>query len=85
MLFWLEGVWLSQVDLIEENSRSFTLNPQVQSFNIHQSRLCVKGLRPKAFNTFDILHFGVLHFTPFFTREYELWQMQPSRHFDSGD
>ena len=65
MLFWLEGVWLSQVDLIEENSRSFTFNPQVQSFKIHQSRLCVKGLRPKAFNTFDILHFGCCISSPF--------------------
>ena len=65
MLFWLEGVWLSQVDLIEENSRSFTFNPQVQSSLIHQSRLCVKGLRPKAFNTFDILHFGCCISSPF--------------------
>lgn len=65
MLFWLEGVWLSQVDLIEENSRSFTFNPQVQSFKIHQSRLCVTGLRPKAFNTFDILHFGCCISSPF--------------------
>ena len=41
------------------------LNPQVQSFKIHQSRLCVKGLRPKAFNTFDILHFGCCISSPF--------------------